>query len=353
MLEIQGDILEGGGQILRTSLSLAALLQKDIHISRIRGKRKPPGLKPQHFTTVKAVATICEAEVEGLKEGSQDLFLRPRKRPSGKFQFDVGTAGSVTLVMQALMPIAASAKGPMEFQLSGGTDVKWSPTLDYVHSVLLPNLSKLGFSCEVLLRRRGHYPRGGGMVELKTMPAGRLKPLRLLERGTISRITGVSHCVKLPAHVARRQAEAAEKYLVGKGLAKPIIDVEAYAPDADRHLGPGSGINLCAEASAVLGGDSIGERGKPAEDVGAEAAEKLVGAIDSGAALDPHMGDMIVPYMALAYGRSEVTVSELTLHTITNVKITEIMTGKKFDVKGDLNGPGKIAVEGLGLDLSA
>jgi RNA 3'-terminal phosphate cyclase (ATP) len=345
-------MLEGGGQIVRTSLALAAITGADIHISKIREKRPNPGLQAQHVTAVKALAAICEAETHGLLAGSRELTFRPRKRVSGKFRFDVGTAGSIPLILQALMPPASYAPDRIVFDLVGGTDVRWSPTIDYVRLVVLPVLRSMGYRAAVSVHRRGHYPKGGGKVTMTIEPARVLTSISLLELGQMSGVEGISHCVKLPSHVARRQATAAKEKLNSRGISSVNIAIETYPTDRDPHVGPGSGITLLSTSSSgsIIGADSIGERGKPAERVGEEAALKLLLEIKSNAPVDRHLGDILIPYMAVAEGRSEICVSEITMHTLTNMKIAEIVAGVKFDVRGELKTPGRISVQGAGME---
>ncbi len=352
IVEIDGSMLEGGGQIVRSSIALSALVLRPVRIFNIRAKRPNPGLQAQHLTGVKAVAALCSAKLEGAYKGSRELTFIPQRRVAGRFRFDVGTAGSISLVLQALLPAAAFAPGECEFEITGGTDVAWSPPIDYVRYVLVPVLAKMGYRVEVGVLRRGHYPRGGGHVIAKTYPVPFLKPLQELEFGKLVEIRGISHCVKLPKHVAERQAKAAEKCLRDHGIDVPIkIGLEYYEPNRDPHLGPGSGIVLWAisDRGLILGADALGERGKRAEVVGEEAAKKLIQEIERGMAFDKHMGDMLIPYIAIASGTSEIGVSELTLHTKTNIVVTEMILGVKFEVKGDLGERAVIKVKGLGL----
>lgn len=351
MIEVDGSFGEGGGQVVRTSVALAALLSRDVRVVNIRAKRPNPGLRAQHITAVKAVAALCDAITEGLDMNSTELTFKPRRRMHGEFRFDVGTAGSISLVLQALMPAAGFAPGPVRFDITGGTDVRWSPTIDYVRFVMLPLLSRMGYEASLTLHRRGHYPKGGGRVSVEIHPSGSLRGFSLIERGEIMAIRGLSHCVRLPPHVADRQAKAARDYLDGAGFTGARIDVESHMAERDPHLGPGSGIALYADCSqgAILGSDSLGERGKPAERVGSEAAERLARELRANVAADRHMGDILIPYMAVAEGRSEIATSEITMHTITNAKIAEVVSGAKIEVLGDLGSPGRIIVHGVGL----
>jgi RNA 3'-terminal phosphate cyclase (ATP) len=275
----------------------------------------------------------------------------PHDRTGGRFTFHVGTAGSIPLIIQALMPAAAYAPSPAEFELTGGTDVRWSPTIDYLRLTQLPLLRMMGYEAVIQVHRRGHYPKGGGRVSVNINAPRKLKAARWLERGELIEIGGVSHCVRLPSHVAQRQANAAKEKLSKAGFGSLDIVTETYPPNQDPHLAPGSGITLLAKftSGAILGADSLGERGKPAESVGEEAAINLLKEIASDAPVDKHMGDIIIPYLAVADGVSEIQVSEITPHTMTNIKVAEMLTGVKFTVEGALHGPSKISVSGMGL----
>ncbi len=352
MIEVDGSMGEGGGQILRTALSLAGVLTKDVGIFNIRAGRTEPGLRPQHLTSVMAAAELCSAEVSGGSVGSTELVFKPLGVKAGRFRFDVGTAGSVTLVLQTLGPLLAFAPGRVELVLSGGTDVKWSPPTDYVRHVLLPSLERVGFQCDLQLVRRGHYPRGGGLVNVISRPSKTITPVTWVNPGPLLRIRGVSHAVGLPRHVAERQSDSARKTLVVNNLPEPETLIDYSEANS---AGPGSGMVLFAETQvgAVLGADCLGERGKPAEKVGSEPALQLVEELGSGAFLDRHMGDMIIPYLALADGFSEVTVSRITEHTLTNIKIAELLAGVKFQVEEVPSAMGRIGVKGLGITNSS
>jgi len=355
LIEIDGSIGEGGGQLVRTSVALATLLGKGIHIRNVRAKRSPPGFRAQHLTGVKAVATIADADVRGLEIGSQDLVFEPHRRLSGSFIFDVGTAGSISLVLQALMPAAAFAPNQTRFNLIGGTNVRWSPSIDYVPRVLLPTLGKMGYNCRVTVEQRGHYPKGRGRVMAIIEPVRKLKSIKFTEFGKVEKVYVISHCVKLPSHVAERQAESAAKLFREVGYDNIEVKTEWYPPDKDPHLGPGSGVTVYAETTtgALLGSDALGERGKPAEKVGEEAAQKLIKELDSRMPVDRHMGDMLIPYVTVADGRSEFKVSEITLHLVTNVHVAEAVAGVKFEVEGKMGTPGMISVKGIGLTNAA
>src|SRR5712692_851556 len=354
MIDVDGSSGEGGGQILRTALALSSVLEKEVRVHDIRAGRSEPGIKAQHLAGVRAVARFCGATVDGDRVGSTEIVYRPRHLIAGEVRIDVGSAGSTTLVLQTLMPLLAYCSGPTTVELVGGTDVKWSPPVDYLRLVTLPHLRRMGYTSDLKIMRRGHYPRGGGEIRLETRPVSRLKALVgvSVRPGRMARIEGVSHVVNLPSHIAERQADAAKHLLTEKGLLSPDITIEHHQSTG---LSPGSGLVLSAAIGddALLGADRLGEKGKPAEQVGREAAAELAWEVESGAFLDSHMADMIVPYMALADGISEVSVSRITQHTLTNVMVAELLCGVQFHVSGRENEPGILRVKGLGVTSSS
>lgn len=327
MIEIDGSYGEGGGAIVRISTALAALTSNSIHINNIRAKRPRPGLAPQHLNAVKALSKLTDASSEGLNIGSEEIFFYPESLRGGSFNIDIKTAGSITLVLQAFMIPAIFAPSKVHVTLKGGTDVRWSPSVDYLQNITIPILGHMGYDAKMEIIKRGHYPRGGGIVKVIISPIKELEPINLLDFD-IDRIRGISHCVKLPEHVAIRQAKSAEKTLKTEGY-----DVNIDIEHSNKALGPGSGITLWSEGKTRIGGSCIGEPGKKAELVGYEAASELLYHISKKAAIDRYMGDQIIPYMAIA-GKSIIKTAELTGHTITNIYIAERIMGKKFDVDG-------------------
>jgi len=350
MIVVDGSFGEGGGQILRTSIALSSLLLKPVKVINIRAKRKPPGLKRQHMTAIKVLATLTNAEVKGLELGSMAIEFIPKVRRGGHFSFDIGTAGSISLVLQAALPVMLYASTSVSLTIRGGTDVPWSPPIDYVRNVLVPLLNEMGAKVNIRVERRGHYPRGGGIVHILVEPVKKLRPLRKLSRGSVLAIYGISHAVKLPSHVAIRQAKAAASVLERHGYRNVKIKTEYYERGKDQHLGPGSGIVLWAKTeNSILGADALGARGKPAEKVGEEAALKLIDNLSTNAALDTHMSDMIVPFLAVAEGVSEITGARLTMHAYTNIEVVKKFINTEVYLEGKLNSPFKFRIRGIGL----
>lgn len=313
MRAIDGAYGEGGGQLLRTACALSAITGEPIRLNNIRARRTPAGLAPQHLTAVKAVAALCDAQVEGLELNSTELLFRPGRLRGGEFSFDVGTAGSVTLVLQALLPAVLACDVPVRIHLTGGTDIRAAPPLDYLRFVLLPLLAKMGAHVELALQRRGYYPRGGGVIAVHVVPKP-LTALRLDERGPISEICGVAHVSNLPAHIVTRMHQTAAEVL--KGIAP--INIADQVLGRDQAVGQGGALVLWARtADTLLGGAEVAQRGIPAERIAAVAAEALRAEIHTGATLDIHATDQMLIYCALARGSSCFLTHALSSHAQT------------------------------------
>jgi RNA 3'-phosphate cyclase len=329
MIEIDGSYGEGGGQILRTAVALSAFLKAPCRITGIRHGRPRPGLRPQHLAGVQALAELCRAEVRGLQLNSQEITFKPGKVAGGEQRIAIGTAGAVGLVLQTLMLPAFSAPSPLRLQITGGTDVPWAPTAGYVKEVAFPIVERMGCHAEMTVVKRGYYPSGGGEVSVELKRAV-LSPLQLLDRGEILIIRGRSHASEAlrTRGVAERQREGAMAILKKSG--SPVkIEVE-YRPTKS----PGSGIDLWALARhTVLGANALGARGKPAEEVGAEAATALLRQMESGAALDEWMGDQILPFLAAAGGESAITVPLITDHLKTNLWVIDQFLPIETDIR--------------------
>ncbi len=331
MIEIDGSIGEGGGQIIRTSVAFSAVLQEPIRITNIRAKRANPGLRAQHMNAIKAVAELCNATTKGVEIGSKEIEFIPSEIKTKKLNIDIGTAGSITLVLQALMVPAIYTKETIEIKIRGGTDVRLSPSIDYMKFVTLPILKRFGYNAEMEVIRRGYYPAGGGVVIARIHPTEKLKNINLIERGKILSIKGISHAHKdlQKSEVAERQASSAKLEIFNKlnmesRIQREYVDALSY----------GSGLTLFAETeNSFIGSDSLGERGKRAEIVGNEAAESLIKEILSNAPLDKHMADQIIPYLAIAGG--SVRVSGITGHARTNVEIVRRF-GFKLEMEGNV-----------------
>jgi len=309
---------------------------------RIRARRRRPGLQPQHLTAVEAAALLCGARVTGAVAGSQELRFEPGAVRSGEWSLDVGTAGAVTLVAQSILVPALASECRVRFDLRGGTDTSWSPSVDYLAAVTLPAVARFG-SGKLVVERRGYDPRGGGRAILELASSGRMPaPLVCEGRPEVERIGGVSHASAplQPRRVAERQAQAAATALGVLGV--PIeIDVE-YG----RTLSTGSGIVVwTAGSEPALAGSALGERGRRAEEVGAAAAQGLLRELEAGAAVDRFLADQLVPFLALAGGR--LRTSEISEHARSNVEVARAVLGAELRVDDDrrlIEAPGPVGL---------
>jgi RNA 3'-terminal phosphate cyclase (ATP) len=327
MIEIDGSHGEGGGQILRTSIALAAVTGKQVRISNIRAGRPVPGLQPQHLTSIEAVAEICGAEVDGLFKGSKEVVFKPGPLLGGDFEFDVGTAGSVCLVVTSCLLPGLFSKARLRLTVRGGTDVRWSPPIDYLRLVHLPLLSEFGGACEIELVSRGFFPEGGGEVFAEISPAGGLSSVCLTSQGRTVRIEGVAYAQNLPEHVITRMKHSA---------LKKLLDFKEGKIESDLRKGRSTGAGIVLSAvceNTVLGESALGAKGVRSETLGEGCVDDLLETLRSGATVDEHMLDQILLYMAFAEKGSEVLAEELTPHAETNIWVIEKFLGKKFTIE--------------------
>ncbi|MBI2877736.1 MAG: RNA 3'-phosphate cyclase [Candidatus Tectomicrobia bacterium] len=342
-LKIDGSYGEGGGQILRTALALSVILRQPVEIANIRARRKRPGLRPQHLAGVRALAEVSQAEVWGDGLGSSFLSFSPGQIRSGAYTFDVAeetrSAGAVSLLFQALALPLAYGSGPSEVRLRGGTHVSWSPPFHYLTEVLLPTLARAGYRADLWLQNWGWYPVGGGVVDLRVEPLNGLQPLTRWKRGALQAIQGLSAASNLPVHVAERQARRAKERLLARGLPVEIQIIPAPSP------GQGSFLFLVALSEGGMGGFSaLGARGKRAEAVADEAVDALIQYLDSGCALDEHLADQLIPFLALAPGDSGFTTSRISQHLLTNLWVVRQFLPVEFTVEGEEGSPGAVKV---------
>lgn len=327
MLEIDASYGEGGGQLLRTAVALAAITGTPVQLSRVRAGRAKPGLAPQHLAAVRAVAQICGAQLEELALGAQELRFEPGALRAGSFEFDIGTAGSITLLLQALLPVLLRAPGPSEVLVRGGTDVRAAPPLDYFTHVLLRLLRPMGVNVQLQERRRGYFPRGGGEVQLRVAPA-RLQALRLESAGELVAVHGMAHVANLPLHIAERMRDAAQARLAPRS--RPVhIETRVLGPA--QAIAQGGAIVLWAQTQhSTLGAGRVAERGLRAEVLGEAAAADLQAELDSGAAVDVHAADQLLIYTALAEGESRYSTREVSRHAQTAMWLIEQFLPRRF-----------------------
>ena len=333
MIEIDGSAKSGSGTILRMAVALSTIVGEPLHIYKIREKRTNPGLRPQHLEAVLTAAKLCKATVKGARVGSREIWFEPRKIVGGEVKAEIGTAGSIPMLIMTILPICIFAEKRVVVRISrGGTDVSHSPTINYIRYVFFPIIKRMGVKAAITVHKYGYYPKGMGEVTLEVEPTKKLKPIKFEEFGELESIRGISVCTFLKdRRVADRQAKAAKEVI----KRKLGFDVNIHVVyDSSNPLQKGSSIVLWAETSsgALLGADSIGEIRKPSEVVGREAAETLVREVMSKATVDTHMADMLIPYMALAEGHSAYLVREITDHLDTNIWLAEKLLNVKFSV---------------------
>jgi len=341
---IDGSLGEGGGQIVRTALFFSSLLGVAVEIKNIRAKRSPSGLKKQHLGVIKALKYITNANVEGAYEGSTHLIFEPKTLKSGAYRINLETAASIPLFLQTILPLAFFVPRRFLIAVRGGTDVEKSPTIDWVQNVFLPHLEPLANRVSLRIIRRGFNPAGGGFVslqveskitsslygleEIRTFLRSHLN-LNKTERGRVLKIRGISvaHKFLQERKVAERQRLGAVEYI--KKVWNRKASVNNYYVDADS-IGTSITLWLIDEYGNILGADSLGKKGKLAEIVGSEAAKKLVEDWESGATVDRHLADHLIPLLALAGGK--IKVPQLTSHLKTNIEVAKLFVGDIFKV---------------------
>jgi RNA 3'-terminal phosphate cyclase (ATP) len=330
-IRIDGSYGEGGGQILRTAVALSIITSKPIEVSNIRAKRPNPGLRAQHVTAINVLADVFNAKVENARIGSSTVRFIPSKSISrDNVRVDIGTAGSITLVLQALIPAVSISGNRLTIELIGGTDVRWSPSIDYVRYVLKQAYSMLGIRFNIEVKRRGYYPVGNGLVYASIEPCSNLSSIELVSAPRMEP-SMISICSNLPKHVADRQIAGALALLESNG-----IRCRSYSSSIEQSSSPGSSILVYASSSdygPFIGGDAVGERGKRAEDVGREAAMKFIKPYLSNVAVDPYLADMLVVPLSMGSSVSRYMVNEITMHLSTNLHIASMVTGCEYSIK--------------------
>lgn len=330
LVKIDGSQGEGGGQILRTAISLSAITGKPIEVSNIRANRTNPGLRPQHMAGIRIIANLFHAKSENLKVGAEWIRFSPSdKFQGGSTKFDIGTAGSIPLILMAVVPAVSLSNNSLQIEVTGGTDVKASPTIDYIKYIVAKSYLSIGpkFSVDVL--KRGYYPKGDGVVQCTIEPCKTPGTLELLATKYLEPKI-ISVCSQLPVHVAKRQISSA---LVA--LEKKDIRCSNYTASIETSISPGSSILVysASDFGLYVGGDSIGELGKRAEAVGTEAALRFLDSTLAQATVDPFLADMLVLPLALSKGRSRYRVAQVTQHLLTNLHVVSKFVGCKYRIE--------------------
>jgi RNA 3'-terminal phosphate cyclase (ATP) len=339
MVEIDGSSGEGGGQMLRTSLAIAAATRQAFRITNIRARRPKPGLRAQHLAALQAAGKISQAEILGASLGSQEVTFRPKAIKPGVYRFDIRTAGSTTLVLQTIFIPLSMADAASQTTVTGGTHVRWSPSFHYLAWHWLLFMQRIGYEVELALDLAGYYPKGGGRIHAKYRPVGTPAPLHLLERGQMVGVHGLSMVSNLPMHIAQRQRSQAIHRL--KDLDCIIeIDVQSLPAQAK-----GTALILLAkfEHSQVCY-FGLGGRGKPAEQVADEAADALLAFLRTDGAVDEYLADQLLLPLSISDKVSEFRTARVTQHLLTNATVLQAFLHVEVEVYGALGEPGTVRI---------
>ncbi|HYC11896.1 MAG TPA: RNA 3'-terminal phosphate cyclase [Nitrososphaerales archaeon] len=326
IVEVDGSYGEGGGQILRTAVGFSVILGKPVVVSKIRAGRQVPGLKQQHVSTLQTLGRIFGAELRGAEIGSSVVSFAPGRMGASVVKVDMKTAASVTLLLQAVIPAVALTGSRVALDITGGTDVPWSPTFDYFSSVVRRAYALLGIEFEVTASRRGYYPRGGGRVTARVEPATVVRAVRLGRGVGSAKVDLASRCSRLPRSVAERQMEAMARFFSNSEVkigGRTVGEEEADSPGT-------SALASATDGGRLLGADGLGAKGRRAEEVGEETAKSLVTALRSGAAIDSNLADMVAPLLSLSKGESSLLVPQVSLHLKTGLHVAKVFTGCDF-----------------------
>ncbi len=323
MIRIDGAQGEGGGQILRSALSLALCTGQAFRIEHIRARREKPGLLRQHVTAVMAAAEISDADLEGCTVGSSTLTFKPRAVRAGEYSFSIGTAGSCTLVLQTVLAPLLTASAPSIIRISGGTHNKAAPPVDFLTGAFLPVVARMGAIINLKVERHGFYPRGGGLIEAQIAPIPRLQPIELIERGAKRRAYAESYICGVPLHVAER-----ELAVVGNRLNWAADQMKVRGIPSE--MGPGNVLVLTLEyehVTEVFTG--FGERGRRAESIAEGTAREAREYLSHEAPVGPHLADQLLLPMALG-GLTRFMTCEPTMHFRSNAEVIQAFTGHRI-----------------------
>lgn len=335
-ISVDGAMGEGGGQVLRSALSLSLLTGRPFRISRIRANRDRPGLRPQHLAAVQAAASISGAHVSGDRVGSAAIEFAPGPMRPGGYLFEIGTAGATSLVLQTiLLPLALAPRGST-VTIRGGTHVPRSPCFHYLEWQWRPFLARLGVPFELALTMAGFYPQGRGELQASIPGGARAGPLQLIERGKVHAVRGLSAVANLPRGIAERQrGQALRRLRALLPHLEPELIVQEL-PAASR----GTVLLLLAECEfGQACCFALGARGKRAERVADEAVGAMASLLRTDGAVDPWLADQLLVPLAMANAPSAVRTSEVTLHLLTNAEVIRLFLPVEIDVMGRVDSP--------------
>jgi len=327
MLEIDSSRGEGGGQMVRTTVALAAVTGVETKLMRIRESRPTIGLSKQHTIVVKAVADMTGSTVTGNYPGSREIVFTPGKKMETDIKADIGSAGSISLMLQAMLLAARNYTSPVKMDIFGGTNVMWAPPIDSYQQVLFPLMERMGINVKLDIVRRGFYPIGGGRIVAELQPMGKIRPLEMSDLGELRGVEGVCYIQNLPDWMHEQMIESCLKVL------EPVCDADIKV-NRTQGESKGAGMSLVAiYDKGRLGTNVLTSRGHPARRAGEDVAKDLLEEMSAGATMDIHTADQLLPYMALAEGRSAFTVSKISKHLISQMDTLESFLDVRFGVE--------------------
>jgi RNA 3'-terminal phosphate cyclase (ATP) len=342
MITIDGGAKSGSGTIVRCSVTLASLLGKEIRIENIRAKRPKPGLRAQHLKVIQACQEMCQGTVQGASVGSKEITYMPGGRfDGGEYSWDIGTAGSTTMMAQTLLPLACFAGKPSKFRLEGGLFQDFAPSAYHMKFVLLPLLKGMGVRADLDIIRPGYVPRGGGIIAVRVEPARKLKPLNLTEQGQILSVRGIALSSHLKEkRVSQRMAAECQRVLGSHGYKAEIEEIE---DESSLQEGAALAIYAATSLGNRIGSDRAGRPGRSSESIGRYVAERFVDDVKTGAAVDRYIADQLIIYAGLAEGVTRYSVPRITEHVETNLWLIEELLGARTKIDGNV-----IQIAGIG-----
>ncbi|HSN05480.1 MAG TPA: RNA 3'-terminal phosphate cyclase [Nitrospira sp.] len=343
MLTIDGSRYSGSGSIVRQAVAFSALTDRAIYVINARAKREKPGLRPQHLRVVEAIAELVNGRTEGLTQGSQEFTFQPGPLKTGRhYHWDIGSAGSTTMLSLGILPVLAFARAPVCVELRGGLFQDFAPSVFHLQHVLLPMLGSMGLSAEVEIVRPGYVPRGDGILRLTVSPLSKpFKPLIREEAGPVRRLWGIALSSHLEErHVSRRMAEAAQERLEESGYA---AEIESRHDTLSPQRGAALALFADREGAVRLGADRAGALRRSAESIGKHAAGQLLDDLATGATVDRFAADQIIPFAALAEGESRFIIPGMTDHVLTSAWLAELFLGAQVTIDGQ-----RLTIHGVG-----
>jgi len=347
MLSIDGSQKSGSGTIIRYALALAALLGEELHLTNIRAKRSQPGLRPQHLKAAEALSELCQGTLKGGRIGASEItFKAGGGVKGGRFEWDIGTAGSATMLVMTILPAACFAQGSTSFRITGGLFQDFAPSAHHMQYLLFPLLARMGLRAHLEIVRPGYVPRGGGIIEVKVEPVkGPLKPLSLLQQGQITGIEGIALSSHLKERkVSERLAQTCQKALQPQYRAQIRTIYDSTAIQA------GAALAVWAHTStgSIIGADMAGAPRRSSEEIAKRVARSLLEDLATGATVDRHLADQLILYAALAEGVTEYLIPRMTEHVETNLWLVESILGVTTEVKGN-----RVSIRGMGYPVRA